>query len=106
MKYPENQFNQLKKSMISLSYFFDLKSVHPCQIHYLVYEQYSQGQTHNWIYVLPNGTLKRAHHMNDAEIKEAKKILPENCTFELYPDNCKDNHVEAAVKKALKEIYK
>lgn len=102
MKYPTQQFKHLVSGLRELSKFIDLKGVNPSQLHYIVYQQASLGQTHNWIYW--NGSkVSRAHSITD--MKDWHKVVmsvPE--TFELYPDGCYDSHIETAVKKALKVI--
>ena len=48
MKYPQQQFDLLVKSLQILSnHFENIQNIHPCQLQYLVYQQASEGQKHN-----------------------------------------------------------
>lgn len=105
MKYPVNQFRTLVEVLKQLSVLMDLTSVHPCALHYIVYQQFSPGQQHNHLWSTVNG-LKRFYQLTEEEKQDARKLIelkPEN-EFMLYPDGCNDNHVETAVKRALKEL--
>lgn len=101
MKYPSEQFDKLKRVLGYLSPLMDLRSAHPCHIHFVAYQQLSEGQTHNWLYIRDN-EVKKAHSIEN--INQWQKVVPETFDFELYPTGCNDNHVETAVKKALKEL--
>jgi hypothetical protein len=101
MNYPNNQFETLLAGLNTLKNHFDLTSVHPNTLHYVIYQQHSEGQKHNWLYNL-NGTILKGHQLTGNE--NAVKLIEQNKDFKLYPDGCKDSHVESAVKKALKQI--
>jgi hypothetical protein len=106
MNYPQKQFEQLKE-LVSFTKKHDQFTIdiHPCALHYFFYEQFSEGHKHNWLYTI-NGNIKRGHSIDQKQIDsgEAKKIFNMNFNeFELYPDRCNDNHIETAVKKAIKE---
>ena len=105
MNYPQEQFEVLKNSLITFRNQLDLTKINPNALHYIVYQQFSEGQKHNHLYCY-NGEMKRYYQLNELEKKEAIKFLDtENKVFLLYPDGCNDNHVKTAVKKAIKELY-
>lgn len=105
MKYPEAQFQLLTKALNVLSkHFENLQQINPSALHFEVYQNASEGQKHNHL-ILVNGNVLRAHAVSNTS--ERTKILDflneEN--FKLYPDGCNDNHIETAVKKALKIVF-
>lgn len=106
MKYPIKQFNILIGLLKQLAVHIDLTSINPSSLHYIVYQQLSEGQTHNHLYCVDGATLKRYHQLTDVEKSTAQKLIQvENRTeFLLYPDGCNDAHIETAVKKALKQL--
>lgn len=102
MKYPQTQYEQLVKGLSELAKAIDLTSLHPCALHYEVFQAGSKGHSHNWIYT-KDGTVARAHKIDNIEDwSRVVTSVPE--TFELYPDGCNDSHIETAVKKALKQL--
>lgn len=101
MKYPESQFSLLVNGLKDLSKVMDLNSMHPCALHFLVYQQGSEGQTHNYLYLKDN-TVKRAGNIENLEGWQKVANVP--ATFELYPEGCNDNHIETAVKRAIKAL--
>lgn len=102
MKYPQSQYEHLVKGLNELSKAIDLTSMHPCALHFEVFQSASKGHDHNWIYT-KDGIAARAHKIENIEgWKRAVTSVPD--TFELYPDGCNDTHIETAVKKALKEL--
>lgn len=103
MKYPKQQFEQLKGYIKTLADAVPITGVHPCRLHYIVYQQGSKGQMHNWIYTNGKGELKTAHQIGD-DLSGWTKLLDVPETFELYPAGCNDDHVQTAVKAALKQI--
>lgn len=103
MKYPTKQYTLLVQYLKAVAKLIDLTSMHPNNIHYLIYQQGSENQTHNHLYNV-GGTLKRQYQLTDDERGVAVKAFDFNSGFELYPDGCNDTHVETAVKRALKEI--
>lgn len=106
MNYPINQFNILTESLKQLSVLIDLKTINPNALHFIVYQQFSEGQKHNQLYCVEGGTLKRYYQLTEQEKETAQKLLKfeNDVEFLLYPDKCNDNHVETAVKKALKDL--
>jgi len=103
MKYPQKQFNILVDSLKKLAVHIDIKESNPHTIHYMVYQQYSEGQKHNWIYCTPGGSIQRAHKITD--FTGCEKWFNEDRDFELYPDGCNDTHIETAMKAAIKQLY-
>lgn len=103
MKYPTNQFENLVSIMKQLSIYFDLNSMNKNSLHYLAYQQSqsSDGQKHNVIYFKDN-QLKKLHSIDN--IEGWKPIVKKVEGFELYPNECNDNHIETAIKNALKLI--
>lgn len=108
MKYPQQQFELLKKSLTILSkHFENIEAIHPCQLQYLVYQQASAGQEHNALFFTEQGNIIKGYIATGLGLKVVKLIdfLNEN-NFPLYPEGCNDSHVETAVKAALKAIAK
>ena len=103
MKYPKNQYVLLVQYIKEVAKLFDVTSMHPNSLHYLVYQQGSENQTHNHLYSV-NGTVKRYHQLTDDEKGVAIKAFDFSEGLELYPEGCNDTHVETAVKRAIKEI--
>ena len=101
MKYPKQQFEQLKGAIKTLSDVLPVREIHPSQLHFLVYSQGQPTNSHNWIYQ-KDGQLARAHAL--ADLSGWTKVLDVPETFELYPAGCNDNHIQTAVKAALKQI--
>lgn len=102
MKYPLQQFEVLVNILKQLAVHFDLNSINPNALHYIVFQQLSEGQKHNQLYCIEGGTLKRQFQMTETEQQTAKKLIENDFDFKLYPEGCNDNHVETAVKKAVK----
>lgn len=102
MKYPAKQLAILQSSIKTLSKHLDIVIMHPSNLHYLVYQQGSEGQKHNRIYVSESGDLARFHAIKD--ISGWKQVLDVPSTFDLYPDGCNDSHIETAVKFCLKSL--
>jgi hypothetical protein len=103
MKYPQNQFEILLKSLSILNNYFDLKSFNPSNLHYFIYQQFSENQKHNHIYLFCDALIKR-YSLENTQIEESKKLIDFDFEFELYPQNCNDSHIETAMNKALKLI--
>lgn len=102
MKYPKEQFEVLQTTLKQFAPLMDLKSINPSALHYVVFEQFSEGHKHNWLYCTPNGLMK-AHKISD--FSDCSKLIQTNFSFELYPNDCNDSNVESAVRKALKIMY-
>lgn len=105
MKYPAKQFEILVESMKVLAVHLDLKAMNPHTIHYMVYQQYSEGQKHNWIYCMPGGNIQRAFKIDNLEGCEKWLTKNNGVEFELYPAGCNDDHIATAMKAALKELF-
>lgn len=103
MKYPINQFEVLVNILKQFAVHFDLNSVHPCTLHYMAFQQVSEGQKHNYLFCV-SGTLKKYHSLTEEEKQTAVKFIETDFDFKLYPDGCNDSHIETAVKKALKQM--
>lgn len=106
MKYPQAQFELLKKGLAVLNNHFDIKSIHPCQLQYTLYQQASEGQRHNAYCINKNGQIARHYYVNDLGLEGYVLLIDflNEDNFPLYPEGCNDNHVETAVKAALKTI--
>jgi len=101
MKYPTKQFEVLVSGLRQLAEVVNVQSIHPVQLHYIVYQQGSEGQTHNWLY--RKGTeVRRAHSIED--LSGWQKVANVPSSFQLYPDGCNDSHIETAVKRAIKSL--
>ena len=103
MKYPTKQYTLLVQYLKELSKLIDLTTMHPNNIHYLIYQQGSENQTYNHLYSV-GGTIKRQYQLTDDERGVAVKAFNFENGFELYPDGCDDTHIGTAVKRALKVI--
>ena len=99
MNYPQQQFNVLTEAIKKFAVHFDVKEINPNTLHYIIFQQFSEGQKHNWLYCF-NGEIKRHHQIND--LSNWDKFFSLDFQFELYPDNCNDKNVEVAVNKAIK----
>lgn len=105
MKYPEKQYNILIEALKKLAVHLDIKAFNPVALYYVVYQQFSESQSHNHLYCVSGGNLKKFHQLTEGEKVEAIKFLDtEGKTLDLYPEGCNDNHIETAVKRAVKEI--
>lgn len=105
MKYPKNQFETLLRVLKKLAVVIDIRQFNYHTLHYVVFQQFSEGQQHNMLYQ-HGATLKRYHQLTDEEKKTAIKwIDTNNEVFELYPGNCNDDHIETAVKAAIKLMF-
>jgi hypothetical protein len=103
MKYPAQQFNKLTERMSKLSELFDLNSVHPCSLHWLVFQNSSPAHEHNALYT-DGKTITHGFAVNGRE--GFTRVIQPDESFELYPDGCTDGHIETAVKKALAQMSK
>jgi hypothetical protein len=103
MKYPQKQFETLVNGLKKLAPLLDIKESNPHSLHYIIYQQFSEGQKHNWLYCCPGGKLQKAHKIEN--IAECEKLFSEQTEFELYPSGCNDTHIETAMKAAIKYLY-
>jgi hypothetical protein len=103
MKYPVEQLKVLQDSLLELSKHFELRDMYPSNLHYTVFVQGSEGQTHNWLYI--NRTLNKITYQHKIEdFTGWEKLFEVPNSFLLYPDGCNDDHIETAVKHCLKSI--
>jgi len=102
MKYPQNQFEQLKNAIKEFNNYFEVENINPSSLHYTIYQQGSEGQKHNWFYI-NNETkaIRRGHAIED--FNNYSKLIQVSKDFELYPKGCNDSHIETAVKAAIKD---
>lgn len=104
LKYPFSEFKKLVEVLDLLEPYFDLRKNHPCQIHYLAYQQTDgDRQPHNQIYI-KEGQLIRAHQVESVE--GLQKLVDVDFFLELYPSGCNDTHIETATKRAIKEVLR
>lgn len=104
MKYPQQQFSKLVEILKELNkYITNLKDINFSHLHYIAYQQVSLGQQHNRFVLLNDGTII-TQHIAVSLNKEYKPLFETDDTFELYPNNTNDNHIETAIKRVLKEI--
>lgn len=92
MKYPQQQFNELCESLVKVKEGFngiDLNSVNPGTLHFFVYSQ-------------------KNFDSDNANVKfiNGKRMFDQNNSFLLYPEGCNDNHIETAIKQAIKIVSK
>ena len=114
MKYPVEQYNELKNGLKKLQSYLDLKESNIHTLHYVVFQQYSEGQEHNALYIKDSELLKAFQVWNKYAVylpgqpeenrKGWEKFITSEFDFKLYPEGCNDNHIETAVKKAVKEL--
>ena len=106
MKYPQEQFSKLVSFVNTCKqHGIDLNSMHPSNVHYLAYQCFGSGQTHNALIVTEAGQISRAKKMIGEQVVqiEGKRLFFLYFFFALYPIVCNDNHIETAVKTALKQ---
>lgn len=101
MKYPIEQYKNLVAILKDMQPHFDLKSINPSALHFEVFQQVSEGHSHNWFY-FEGDKVFRAHKI--ADLGEWEKVVKFKGDFDLYPNDCIDSNIETAVRKALKEI--
>jgi len=101
LKYPKSEYIKLIQVLTVMDEYFDIESIHPCQLHYKAYQQLSEKQPHNHLYKNGN-VIKMSHQINDTD--GWKKLIDFNFNLELYPTGCHDTHIETATKRAIKEV--
>lgn len=100
MKYPPKQFDKLVAILKELNkYIENLQAINNSSLHYLAYQQVSEGQLHNRLVKTEQGTVISQHVAEGLGFPFAPLFTPDN-SFLLYPDGCNDSHIETAVKKA------
>ncbi len=102
MKYPKQQFEVLKDAIKVLAPLMNVKEANPYTLHYIIFQQFSEGQSHNWLYCCPVIGLQRAHKIKDST--GCQKLITAKFNFELYPNDCNDDNIGTAMKAALKEL--
>jgi hypothetical protein len=104
MKYCTEQFEILKNTLKQLSSIYNLKESNLHTLHFIVYQQVcKEGQEHNKLYVFGD-KMKRYGNLTEQEKETFVKFIDIDYDFQLYPIGCNDNHIETAMKKALKEL--
>ena len=106
MKYPKKQFEILKKALTEFKKYVDIENMNYYDLHFKVFQQFSQGQKHN-ILIVENNTIKRKFSLDsEGQLIEAKgkNLINFDFDFELYPEGCNDNHIYTGVKNAIKQI--
>lgn len=104
MKYPQSQFNLLKKALTVLASHFEITNIHPSRLQYLVYQQASEGQKHNALFINKEGSILKGFVSQDKEGFTPLITFLNESNFPLYPSGCNDTHIETAVKAALKTL--
>jgi hypothetical protein len=105
MKYNKEQFEILVKCLNILKKYIDIETINPNNLHFIIYQQFSDGQKHNRL-IVNDGILKRKFTLLDGKLIEnqGENIINFTYDFQLYPEGCNDNHIETAVKKAIKQF--
>ncbi|MAX51529.1 MAG: hypothetical protein CMH22_06075 [Methylophaga sp.] len=105
MKYPIKQFNVLVEVLKNLNNFISLKDLNPNNLHFLVFQQFSDGQKHNRL-ITNNGKLYKKYSLVNGDLvrNEGKDFEVPEFNFELYPNNTNDSNIETAINKALKQL--
>ena len=105
MKYPKKQFETLATSLqVMAQHFTNLREIHPSSLHFAVFQNHSEGQTHNRLVINEAGEVHRQHFVDSARLDGFSPLISADNSFEIYPSGCNDNHIETAVKAALKTI--
>ena len=105
MKYPQTQFNKLVNILTELSkYIENLKDLNESNLHYLAFQQVSEGQTHNAFVLTECGQVLKEFQAKGFNFKIKNRLCEIDNSFLLYPEGCNDNHTITAVKNALKLI--
>ena len=107
MNYPAEQFEVLTKVITVFKEHLGndfIKTFNPSNLHYLVFQQLSEGQKHNALYFNSENKLVNFWTLPEPEKLIANKFITIEYDFQLYPDNCKDTHNETAVKKIVKSL--
>jgi len=103
MKYPKQQFELLVESLQIIGKHFELSSINPSRLHYIVYQQGSEGQKHNSLMIKGN-TILKFHSIGDQDGFLPLINFLDEVNFPLYPEGCNDSHIETAVKLAINKI--
>jgi hypothetical protein len=106
MKYSKIQFEILVKCVEILNKYINVKQINPNTLHYIIYQQFNEGQKHNRLVVNSANELIKKYVLDNNLLleKEGKPVFDFDFDFELYPSGCNDNNIETAVKKAISII--
>ena len=101
MKYPKKQFDILVKYLRILGEHFDLDKTNVHVLHRIIYQHFSEGQSHNDIMVNDNGDIVSRNRLDD--VTGWRKLIDPMFgeVFNMYPVGCNDTHIETAMKKAM-----
>lgn len=103
MKYPSDQFATLVQCLIILSKYIDIEESNIWTLHHTIFSQFYSGTEHNWIYVKDN-VIKRKHSIENLD--GWTKLINIDKSFEDYPNDCVDDNIGTAMKKAIKLVLK
>jgi len=95
MKYPQNQFDLLVKGLRVLIAIYGLTK-EQCLVRWMLHDLHFRTFV-NYTYPIENGNVKLD--------SDGNRILPLTESFELYPNNCVDDNIETAMKKAINLIF-
>ncbi len=102
MKYPQTQFDKLVMILTELNkHIENLKELNKNSLHYLAFQQVSEGQTHNALVLTECGQILKEFQANGFNFKIKNRLCKIDKDFLLYPEGCNDNHIHTAVKKAI-----
>ena len=85
MKYPKKQYEVLKKALIEFNKYVDIKNMNYYDLHFKVFQQFSEGQKHN-ILIVNNNIIKRKFTLINNELvkNEGKNLINFDYDFLLY----------------------
>jgi hypothetical protein len=93
MKYPQQQFDELKSALLVLKNLYKIDKetaiIHSNRLHFKIYQQ------KNFEY----------DNLNVIKDENGKRLFEINETYKLYPDGCNDKHIETAMKNAINEVF-
>ena len=105
MKYPKQQFDKLVKILTELNkHIENLKDLNPSSLHYLVYQQVNEFQSHNALVLTECNQVLKEFQAKGFDFVIKNRLCEIDNDFLLYPNGCNDNHTITAVKNALKII--
>ena len=101
MKYPKEQMEVFKQFLEALRSHLDPSGLNGHSVHFMCYQQHSEGHEHNWLHVTKEGELKRAHRLTLEEKGVATKLFTSDFEFKLYPEGCNDSHISTMLKHTM-----
>lgn len=107
MKYPINQQQIFEQFVKQISVHIKPSDIGIHTLYFMCYQQHAEGNSHNWLYCVPNrGLMPKFMLLREGiDINECSKFFEcEVNTFELYPIGINDNHIETMVKYTLKKL--